>query len=206
MQTNNTPVLCWNHPKFCTMAVSRWRGSFELWLSGTTRLGFYQRLLEASSGQENALPKGPNPCASGKKQLGSPFPQNMKPAYAFLPLTQWCWLCEPTNIGRVVGVFLYLKVCMRLPSCSGFAFALWRMGHGPILVARQRLLNTWGGEMSRKMPGDKHPPFCPLLPDILAQSVLPELSLMGQCSQVSVLMPRGRNAGSHRCQQPHFLR
>lgn len=51
-----------------------------------------------------------------------------------------------------------------LPSCSVFAFALWRMGHRPILVPRQRLLNTWGGEMSRKMPGNKHPPFCPLAP------------------------------------------
>lgn len=109
--------------------------------------------------------RGQTQVSQAKGNWGSPFSQKMKPAYAFLPLTHWCWLTEPTETGRVVGFFLYLKGMYKsLPFCLGFAFTVGRMGPRAVLLPRHNLLHTWGSYMSRKMAGDKHLPFCPPAP------------------------------------------
>ena len=162
MHRNNTPELRQNHPTFCNMAVWRWREGFEQWLSYTTRLGFYQRLLETSSGQGNTLPKGPNTSASGKKQLMVSIPTECEACIHFPP-TNTLVLAHRANRGRqscrFLSVFKGTYNC--LPFCSGFAFTLWRKGPRVVLVARHSLLKAWGVHMSRQIAADKHLPLCP---------------------------------------------
>lgn len=102
LQTNNTPALRWNHPKFCNMSVSRWKK--QGW-------GFINGWWKPAQARGMPFLRGQTQMLQVKSNWGSPLPQNMKPACAFHPLIHWCWFTEPTEIGRAAGFFLYLKVC-----------------------------------------------------------------------------------------------
>lgn len=98
-------------------------------MSDSTRLGFYQRLLEASSGQGNTLPKGLSPNASGKTKFEVSIPTEYEP---FSPLTLGS---QTQQKGRGVSV----------------PFFLGRMGPRAVLGPRHSLLNTQGSDKSREM-------------------------------------------------------
>lgn len=114
--------------------------------------------------------RGQTQVLQAKSNWRSLFPQNMKSGCALLPLTHWSWLTEPTEIGMIVGFFLYLKVSTT-PFCSGFAFTLWRMGPRAGLVHRNSLLSIGEAACPGKWLVTNIRHFDPLLPDVPRGSV-----------------------------------
>lgn len=92
------------------MAISRW----EMALSNHCQIlqgwGFMKGCWKPALARGIPFLRGKPRNLRHKNNLGTPSLWNMKPAYAFLPLSHWCCLTDTAEVGTV-GFFLDLKVC-----------------------------------------------------------------------------------------------
>lgn len=127
--------------------------------------------------------RGQSQVPQSKSNWGSPSAKNMKPVYIFLSLTYCCRLTEPTEMGRVVGFFLYFEGSTALHSSARALHSLykgWPKGSSSPPAQTAGHVQKWHVQENGWWQTSAVFPPCSLM------------SLMAQCFRVSVFTPRAK--------------